>query len=157
SLLAEFFVAKFAIRCGRRVTGISTEACQCLMNYSWPGNVRELENVIERAVVLCNTGVIRPDDLPDEIVEAESPEQTHSQPSAQFMQKNIKAGQSLQLVPSDEMTYRDALRESKRLIIQTALEKAGGDLSMAAKRLDIHVNNLYRHIRELGLKDKSKI
>src|SRR5437868_577196 len=50
--LAEYFVAKFAVKCKVKSKKISPEAIGCLMNYDWPGNVRELENAIERALVL---------------------------------------------------------------------------------------------------------
>ncbi len=52
-MLAQFLVNKFAMRIGKRLAGISPQAMQRLMAYSWPGNVRELENVLERAVILC--------------------------------------------------------------------------------------------------------
>src|SRR3989454_2370839 len=71
-LLARYFAQKYGERCNRRVAGISAEAIECLMNYEWPGNVRELENAIERAVVLGSSDVIRPEELPESILEAGS-------------------------------------------------------------------------------------
>jgi DNA-binding NtrC family response regulator len=68
-LLAEHFVQVFANREG--VT-IGAEALALLQQYSWPGNVRELRNAIERAVVLCEGNVIRPQDLPPAVSEAEA-------------------------------------------------------------------------------------
>ena len=67
--LAHHFVAQAGARCGRRVEGISPEAAQCLEAYSWPGNVRELENAVERAVVLGETELLRPEDLPESVLE----------------------------------------------------------------------------------------
>src|SRR5881397_3471136 len=49
------------------VKTVSKEAMEVLMKYDWPGNVRELENVMERALVLDEGGVIGPEDLPDKI------------------------------------------------------------------------------------------
>jgi two-component system response regulator AtoC len=46
---------------------VSKETIELMMKYEWPGNVRELENVMERALVLDETGVIGPEDLPDKI------------------------------------------------------------------------------------------
>ncbi|MFN7135520.1 MAG: sigma-54-dependent transcriptional regulator, partial [Myxococcales bacterium] len=54
--LATHFVQKFAVRCGKKIEGLSTDAVEALKDYGWPGNVRELENVIERAIILCRTG-----------------------------------------------------------------------------------------------------
>jgi Nif-specific regulatory protein len=62
--LADFFVARYAKECGKDVKRISTPALNMLMSYHWPGNVRELENVIERAVILSEGGVIHGYDLP---------------------------------------------------------------------------------------------
>jgi formate hydrogenlyase transcriptional activator len=52
--LVTFFLAGFARKFGKRITGISPETMERLASYAWPGNVRELQNVIERAVVLCD-------------------------------------------------------------------------------------------------------
>ena len=58
SLLAHFFLDRFAREFGKRIEGIAPEAVERLLAYPWPGNVRELSNVIERAVVLANGPVL---------------------------------------------------------------------------------------------------
>ncbi len=63
-LLADFFVEKYANENGKEIMRISTPGIDMLMSYHWPGNVRELENVIERAVLLCDEGVIHGYHLP---------------------------------------------------------------------------------------------
>jgi len=63
-LLADHFVTQCAQDMGKDVTRISTPALNMLMAYHWPGNVRELENVIERAVILADDGVIHGYNLP---------------------------------------------------------------------------------------------
>lgn len=127
-LLANFFAAKFGRKCKRAINGISAEAHAHLVNYSWPGNVRELENAIERAVVLGSTDLIRPEDLPEAVVETEP-----------------DSG-----APTTK--YQEALREAKKQIVLKALEQTGGNLSEAAKLLGLHPNNLHRLIRNLRLK-----
>jgi Nif-specific regulatory protein len=62
--LADFFVARYAKEFHKDVKRISTPALNMLMSYHWPGNVRELENVIERATILSEGGVIHGYDLP---------------------------------------------------------------------------------------------
>ncbi len=62
--LADYFAAHFAKNSGKAVNRISTPALNMLMSYHWPGNVRELENVIERATILSEGGVIHGYDLP---------------------------------------------------------------------------------------------
>lgn len=57
-ILTHAFIKKLSYKMNKKVTGISDEAMQRLMNYDWPGNIRELSNVIERAMNLCN-GIIK--------------------------------------------------------------------------------------------------
>jgi formate hydrogenlyase transcriptional activator len=61
--LAEHFAEIFASRMGKRISHIPDETMDSLISYPWPGNVRELQNLIERAVILSNNGVL-PNPLP---------------------------------------------------------------------------------------------
>jgi PAS domain S-box-containing protein len=54
-LLVEYFVGRFAKESGKRIRHISKDTLEQLKGYDWPGNIRELQNVIERAVILCET------------------------------------------------------------------------------------------------------
>ena len=64
ALLAEAFMAEFNDKYERQVRGIDQAALKLLRDHAWPGNVRELRNVIERAVVSCEDGMITADCLP---------------------------------------------------------------------------------------------
>src|SRR5439155_20193181 len=66
-LLALHFAEKYA-RSGHKPKQISPEAMEVLLSYSWPGNVRELENAVERACVTAPGKLIRPENLPPELV-----------------------------------------------------------------------------------------
>jgi len=131
SLLASHFASIYSKMTNRSTVGISAEARRYLVCYRWPGNVRELENAIERAVVLGSEEVITPDDLPEGIIE--------SQP------ENIPLTK-----------YHESVREAKRHLILKALEQANGNYVDAAKLLGLHVNNVYRLIRDLNLKSALK-
>ncbi len=63
-LLADHFLEKYAVENNKDILRFSTPAIDMLMTYHWPGNVRELENCIERAVLLCEEGVIHGYHLP---------------------------------------------------------------------------------------------
>jgi DNA-binding NtrC family response regulator len=63
-LLAEAFMTEFNDKYSRQVRGVDAAALKLLQDHSWPGNVRELRNVIERAVVSCDDGIITPESLP---------------------------------------------------------------------------------------------
>jgi Nif-specific regulatory protein len=127
-LLAAFFTTRYSEQCKRRVTGISDEARDCLLAYDWPGNVRELENAIERAVVLGSTDTILPEDLPEALLEAAP---VSAAPASNFA---------------------ESVKESKKQAVLSALEATGGSYVEAARLLGIHVNNLHRLIRNLGIK-----
>jgi two-component system, NtrC family, response regulator HydG len=127
-LLAGYFAMRCAKKSAHSVKGISLEARQCLINYDWPGNVRELENAIERAVVLGTTELIMPEDLPEALLEKQS-------------------------VSGVEITeYHRVVMETKRQLVRSALERAGGNYTEAAQFLGVHPNNLHRLIRNLDLK-----
>jgi Nif-specific regulatory protein len=70
-LLADHFVEKYAASHGKDVRRLATTAIDMLMSYHWPGNVRELENCIERAVLVCEGGVIHAHHLPPSLQTAE--------------------------------------------------------------------------------------
>ncbi len=70
-LLADHFIEKYAAAQGKEVRRIATSAIDMLMSYHWPGNVRELENCIERAVLVCDGGVIHAHHLPPTLQTAE--------------------------------------------------------------------------------------
>jgi Nif-specific regulatory protein len=131
-LLANYFAAKYGQKCNRRLTGISAPAQARLTSYDWPGNVRELENAIERAVVLGTTDRILLEDLPESVLESEPP------PTA----------------PGTK--YHEAVAETKKQIILSAMQQAKGSYTDAAKILGVHPNYLHRLIRNLNLKEQLK-
>jgi DNA-binding NtrC family response regulator len=70
-ILAQYFLEKYSAEMGGKAKSIDEEAMTALNNYYWPGNIRELQNVVERAVILCDSAHIRLEHLPEELREAE--------------------------------------------------------------------------------------
>lgn len=66
-LIAHRYLTKYAAGSGKEVRGVTPEAMRLMEEYNWPGNVRELQNVMERAVVLTEHELVRPQDLPEHI------------------------------------------------------------------------------------------
>jgi len=64
-LLVDHFLKRYALNNPAKT--VNPEAMELMMKYDWPGNVRELENVMERALILDESGVIGPEDLPDKL------------------------------------------------------------------------------------------
>ena len=67
-LLVEHFLEQHQGTGKKRVTGVSQDTLDALQAYSWPGNVRQLRNVIRRALVMASGQLLRPEDLPEELV-----------------------------------------------------------------------------------------
>ena len=128
-LLAMYFAAKYAKKCKRALKGISSEARSLLTAYSWPGNVRELENAIEHAVVLGLSDEILLEDLPEALLETQSPRQ-------------------------DSMKYHDQLNHLKKQMIMDAVTQMKGNYTEAARLLGLHPNYLHRLVRNLELKSE---
>jgi two-component system response regulator AtoC len=82
--LARYFMKKYSVKLSKTVTDFTAEALELLGGYHWPGNVRELENVIERAVILCEADKIGAEDLsiPATVTEL------GTNPSLEEMEKN---------------------------------------------------------------------
>ena len=64
-MLCQHFIKTFSTRQGKEITGVSEPAMDTLMRYNFPGNIRELENIIEYAFILCHSGLIMPNHLPE--------------------------------------------------------------------------------------------
>jgi Nif-specific regulatory protein len=132
-MLANYFAAKYAHKCNRRVVGISPAAQKLLQTYDWPGNVRELENAIERAVVMGSTEHILSEDLPEPVLEAGAPHAS-----------------------SSSSGYHDNVTTTKKQIILDAMKKSDGSYTEAAKLLGLHPNYLHRLVKNLNLKQHLK-
>jgi PAS domain S-box-containing protein len=66
-LLAQHFIARFNRFREKKIQGLSHAALSLFMRHDWPGNVRELENAIEHAFILCPSGLIQPQHLPEHL------------------------------------------------------------------------------------------
>jgi transcriptional regulator with GAF, ATPase, and Fis domain len=130
-LLASHFAGVASRKLGRPVQGFTPEARACLQRYTWPGNVRELANAVERAVILGDGELIRPEDLPDAVLESASV----------FGRAPVTR-------------FHDALNETKRRLILDAVKEADGNITKAAELLGISPNYLHRLISRLGLRDQ---
>ena len=126
-LLADYFVEKYARQYNSPVRRISTPAIDALMQYHWPGNVRELENVIERAVILSDDGVIHAYHLPPTL---QTPDTSHTH-------------------------YRGLLQERlghiEREMIIDALKAHQGNMLAAARELGITERIITRRIHDYGI------
>ncbi len=140
-LLANHLIGLLNDEMGWGASAISPEAMEELRNYDWPGNVRELRNVIERAMIIAEERVIRPEDLPERL---RSADMEHG------------ALSSTVSVPRTG-SLRSILAETERQVILDTLHRAGGNKTKAAKMLGIHRTSLYEKMRQHGMDPDAKV
>jgi Nif-specific regulatory protein len=126
-LLADYFLEKYAVENHKDIKRFSTPAIDMLMEYHWPGNVRELENCIERAVLLCEEGVIHSYHLPP----------------------TLQTGKESDTVPS--LSLEDAVASLEKEMIIDALKNTGGNVTMATRILQTTVRKFAYKAQKYGV------
>jgi DNA-binding NtrC family response regulator len=121
--LATYFLRRHAARYHVPLTGLDSAAMQVLLDHSWPGNIRELDHAVERAVLLAQGDMVRAGDFA------------------------LRASASSSPARLDELTLEDA----ERLLIQKALSRYDGNVTLAAKALGLSRSALYRRLASHGL------
>src|SRR6267142_6234584 len=124
--MVEHFLKK--LTAGKEPKTLNKETRDALLAYDWPGNVRELENVIERAVILTESGVITPEDLPERVLQGAK-------------------GRGSLVIDNPTMT----LDELEREYILKVLSYTGGQKKRASEILGINPSTLYRKLLSYGL------
>lgn len=119
-LLAAHFLRKHAALAEERVRRLSPHAIDELVRYSWPGNVRELENVMERALAICDGEEIRPQHVLPLAAESVGP-----------------AAPMLELLNTGTLGLNETLADIERRMILIALRQCSGNQARAAQRLGI--------------------
>jgi DNA-binding NtrC family response regulator len=125
-VLAQIFIRRYSQIARKHITAISNDALDRLRNYSWPGNIRQLENVIEQAVVLSHQNILTLDDLPKEVREG--------------LPSSYDGAEDRQFLFSD----MPSLEEVKKRYALYVMNHVRGNISSAAKVLDIDRRSLYR-------------
>jgi len=137
-LLENFLSQLGPVVSGRPAAGISREARAQFLAHTWPGNVRELRNAVERALILCEGGLINPEHLP---WHAESTTSAPL-PAAAAAPQPAVAGFPAHGVDLEAM---------ERTLIEGALKQAGQNKSKAARLLGLTRTKLYTRMQRFGL------
>jgi DNA-binding NtrC family response regulator len=123
--LVEFLLAKHARNLGKRFTGVTHKVMQILRACPWKGNVRELDNALQRAVILGEGPLVKPEDLPPDLVPVE--------------------GEPTLVDDLGEAVKRFEKQHIERILRQT------GDKKVAAQRMNVGLSSLYRKIADLKI------
>jgi PAS domain S-box-containing protein len=123
-MLIENFITRFNTLQKKDINGVSDEAMSVLMSYDYPGNIRELANIIERAFILCKTGLIEKRHLPESL----------------FVRTEGSA-----------VTDCASLRDAQSAYLINVLKQNNWNRPETAKQLGMHKSTLYRKIKSLGI------
>jgi DNA-binding NtrC family response regulator len=132
-LLAQHFLKRIREDSGKQVRGFTDEAMAVLQRHRWPGNVRELRNVVERAVLLGKSDMVRVEDLPP----------------------TLAATRPLVFEPIGNRTLKQALEGPERQIILEVLEGNNWNRHATAESLGINRTTLYKKMKRLGLEERA--
>ena len=120
-LLADFFLHRYGQKYGKKNLSFAFSTQERLLNYPWPGNVRELQHAIEKAVIMCESNILKPND---------------------FFFKTI----TTELTPQIS-----TLEEMEKEMIRKAIERNEGNISAIASQLGITRQTLYNKMKKFGL------
>jgi transcriptional regulator with PAS, ATPase and Fis domain len=124
-LLVDHLLEQLGVEAARTIDGVSHDAMSLLMAHDWPGNVRELRNILERAVVVASGAVIQPGDIG-------------------LQRPSERGAEPVGLLSLDEIERRH---------IAAVLEHTGGNITQAARILDIDRVTLYNKIKKYHLRE----
>ena len=124
-LLADHFLQRYARKYRKEMRGLTREAKNKLLKYAWPGNVRELQHTMERAVILGDGSLLRPENF---VFQASSVARPHKE------EKEVLN-----------------LEQLERQAVERAMRLSEGNMTKAAEYLGITRFALYRKIEKLGL------
>lgn len=128
--LCNFFISKFNALFNKQIRDIDPTVLTLFQNYSFPGNIRELQHIIEYATIFCQNKTIMHEDLPEELL------------------ANMRVAPSFK---ADDT----ALGEKEQLI--EAIIHAGGNRTLAARRLGMHKTTLYRKLKNFNITNEMLI
>ncbi len=120
--LARHFLQQYAKKLDKSITDLTSDALELLAGYHWPGNVRELENVVERAVILCESDLLGAEDL--------------SVPAPAMIA---------------ELGTNPSLEEMEKNYILRVLRETNGNQSKASQLLGIDRKTLYLKLKKYGI------
>ena len=141
AVLCQHFIEKYNRRLNKKIEGIDDDALAVLQAWPWPGNIRELENMMERVIVFSDGPRLTAKDLPDSV-----------KGGAQAALSGPDTTPSPGDTPLKDFVKMKAAELEKDLITK-ALEETQGNVTRAARLLQISRKSLQTKMKEFGLRD----
>jgi len=148
--LVEFFLAHYNKKFRKSVQGLSEDTRRLLLNYDWPGNVRELKNALERAMILEEGNLLKPDDLPFSVATGRSGPVLNGQPSPVPVESQPAPGKR-RLPALSIPEGGTSLEDVEHALVELALQQSHGNQIKAAKLLNISRDALRYKMKKFGL------
>ena len=155
-VLAEHLIERHCLKSKEPIAQLSEGAKQKLLSHAWPGNVRELDNVIQRALILCDGNSIHQDDVfIEELLTVDiKPVATPPHNAPVYQEQPVEV--NLDTVPqvSEQGNYKDELKDKEHRIILETLARCNGKRKEVAETLGISPRTLrYKlaQMRDLGI------
>ncbi len=133
-LLTLHFLALYGPQYQKSTVKISSAAQKCLNEYSFPGNIRELENIVQRAMILCETDTLLPEHLPHYVGSGTSVPDAGAEEALDF-----------------RTAKQRTIERFEKEYLSRCLRISGGNISQAAKRANMHFKNFYTKAKSHGL------
>lgn len=148
--LVENYLAEYRQQLGRSdIEGIEETALAKMRAYGWPGNVRELINVVERAVLLCDGGVVGLEHLPEAFVGNQHGGHARSRPDV------LSVGSSHLLSGTLEEGKRRLLEDFEREYLVHTLGQTHGSIGQTAQIAGVDPRTIYNKMKQYGLQKES--
>lgn len=143
AILTNHFVRKICTFEGKMILNVSENLEHILHDFWWPGNVRQLENILYKAIVMCEDETLKPSDFGHVI---------------NYITTKTEGSDSAQLnYVSDKEPKFKTIAEFEKDIIQKALEFYNGNISKVSKVLDLGRSTLYRKMKEYGIETSGSV
>ena len=145
-LLTDYFINQFNCEYGRQIKGLNAAAESLIKKYPWPGNVRQLRNAIERAVLVESRDWIEPKDLFLDL--SRQIDTSTRKKTGKPLQTGL--GDPKIEIPTEGVSFENIERD----IMVSSLKKAKGNLSKAARLLQINRGKFRYRMEKLGIKSE---
>lgn len=154
-LLVEHFLGKYQTRYNKRLSGVSNKAMQALMDYDWPGNIRELENMVERGVILTdNNQAIDLQALSASLNEPREQPLEQVDNDGQLRPSGPKASEHVDPICDELLSAEFSFDSFEARLLKTAMVKANGNVSKAARILGLSRGQLAYRLEKLDVEKR---